>query len=45
MAGSKLAEQYGAPLIEFPRDHQGVMTHPDEFAAALEAAIAKSRPR
>jgi pimeloyl-ACP methyl ester carboxylesterase len=39
-AAAKLAELYGEPLIEFPGDHQGVMTHPDDFAKAIEAAIA-----
>jgi pimeloyl-ACP methyl ester carboxylesterase len=39
-AGAILAERYEAPLIEFPGDHQGVMTYPGDFAKSLEAAIA-----
>jgi pimeloyl-ACP methyl ester carboxylesterase len=37
-----LAERFGGSVVEFPGDHQAVMTHPEEFSAELEAAIAKA---
>ncbi|MBM7774570.1 pimeloyl-ACP methyl ester carboxylesterase [Actinokineospora baliensis] len=39
VATEKLAELYGEDLVEFPGDHQGLMTHPQEFSEALETAL------
>jgi pimeloyl-ACP methyl ester carboxylesterase len=34
-----VAEALGLPLVEFPGDHAGCMTHPTEFAAALRREL------
>ncbi len=39
-AGTVLAELHGGRHLEFPGDHQGVMTHPAEFATVLRGAFA-----